>query len=493
MAPYAEFFDVTTNQSHIIDPAGEIFMLFSPEGRHLWTSKAYSTTFPVVDGDVYILNERTVEKLAQQTGQRQWPAPVSLCKEYTSSQVKQVSDVFSVVHGDSATELAVGMLITATGQCSVTIGSETHNLTSVKPDDPKFSTPYIIYFNKGSGQAMRLERFQPLEADLIRSALKDGNTTTFLGMVTSNKGASTQRIVQYDGAGSIRWTATLNTPHPHNFLWSQSFVDDDNDHVLFISDPTEHMEINAEVIKHKGLVFGGLDLKTGTVAWKKLIPYSGIITSTFIQYMDSDLVLLGAIWDGQDDLDLGTVPLRRLRRPVQGMLGFFGVFDVLAQSFLFVQEVAPEMAYPGHHIGLFKLPDGTFQITTCPAFWDEAPQRLVDNDNAVNLPKPDTDSLVLVRYHYRPCHGSSGTSQRHGPPGRVIERIGHVLVVLLSVVLVGGVFFSGCLLLKRKGISLPALGMPNLFGNGRGYGFLSNREEEDEDPFHDIDYENDPL
>lgn len=28
---------------------------------------------------------------------------------------------------------------------------------------------------------------------------------------------------------------------------------------------------------------------------------------------------------------------------------------------------------------------------------------------------------------------------------------------------------------------------------GRGYGFLSNREEEDEDPFHDIDYENDPL
>lgn len=95
-------------------------------------------------------------------------------------------------------------------------------------------------------------------------------------------------------------------------------------------------------------------------------PPPGIITSTFIQYMDEDLVLLGraglrardteggspalaagAIWDGQDDLDLGAVRLRRLPRPVQGMLGFFGVFDVVAQTFLFVQEVAPEVCRGG--------------------------------------------------------------------------------------------------------------------------------------------------
>lgn len=53
-----------------------------------------------------------------------------------------------------------------------------------------------------------------------------------------------------------------------------------------------------------------------------------------------------------------------------------------------------------------------------------------------------------------------------GPPGRAVRRIGHALVVLLSVVLVGVLLFGGCVLLKRQGVSLPALGVPNLFGTG---------------------------
>lgn len=39
-------------------------------------------------------------------------------------------------------------------------------------------------------------------------------------------------------------------------------------------------QINEELVKHKGLVFGGLDLKTGKVAWKKLVYYSGVLSPT---------------------------------------------------------------------------------------------------------------------------------------------------------------------------------------------------------------------
>lgn len=41
---------------------------------------------------------------------------------------------------------------------------------------------------------------------------------------------------------------------------------------------------------------------------------------------------------------------------------------------------------------------------------------LSDNEHAVSLPKPDTDSVVLVRYIYMPCHGTSGSSDRVPPP-----------------------------------------------------------------------------
>lgn len=44
------------------------------------------------------------------------------------------------------------MLITGSGQCTVTIGSTTHNLTSTQPGNTPYGTPYIVYFNKGSGQ-----------------------------------------------------------------------------------------------------------------------------------------------------------------------------------------------------------------------------------------------------------------------------------------------------------------------------------------------------
>lgn len=66
---------------------------------------------------MFILNERRVQKLAQQTGTLQWS--VDLCKEYTSSSVKQVSDVFSVDHGDSNTELAVGVHIASSCICAL--------------------------------------------------------------------------------------------------------------------------------------------------------------------------------------------------------------------------------------------------------------------------------------------------------------------------------------------------------------------------------------
>ncbi len=105
-----------------------------------------------------------------------------------------------------------------------------------------------------------------------------------------------------------------------------------------------NQQINTETIKHRGLVFGGINLATGAVAWKKLVSYTGmstltpmaslvqlvrrknflfarlpslpndipagIITSTFIQYMDKDLVIIGAIWDGEDDLNLNQLPSR---------------------------------------------------------------------------------------------------------------------------------------------------------------------------------------
>jgi outer membrane protein assembly factor BamB len=492
MAPYAEFTDAFTNKTYRSDATSEVFMFLSPEGRPLWTAKAYGTTFPVVDEDVFILNERHIEKLAKETGEKLWT--VALCGAYTSSQVKQVSDVFGVLHADSPTELAVGLLMTATGQCTITIGSESHNLTSAQPTDLTLSTPFIVYFNKGTGQAMRFERFDPLDADLVRTALRKDNATTFLGMVTANKAATSQRIAQYSADGRQRWNVSLRTPHPHNFLWSQSFADDENDHVLFITDPTTTVEINANPVKHKGLIFGGIDLKDGSILWKKTIPYAGVITSTLIQFMDEGLVLFGAIWDGEDDLDLGGVTLRKLRRPVQGMLGFLAIYDVDAQRVLFVQEVAPEMAYPGHHVGISKLPNGEFQIASCPAFWDEAPQRLVDNDHSVSIPRPDTDSVVLIRYRYLPCRGASGTSQGTGRRGQAARRIAHVLLVLVVVVFVVGVLGVLAMLLSKRGVGLPSFGFPNLFGRGgRGYGFLSTREEEDDDPFHDIDYENDPL
>ena len=153
--------------------------------------------------------------------------------------------------------------------------------------------------------------------------------------------------------------------------------------------------------------------------------------------------------------------------------------------------------YPGHHVGFFKLPDGTFEIVACPAFWDAAPRRLVDNEHSVELPRPETDSVVLVRYLYSAC-GSGATSRPHGRHHGARAASGKVatfMIVVLSVAFVLTLGAGGVLILKKQGYSLPDLGIPNLFGKGRGSYFLAatGDDDEDDDPLGDIDYGNDPL
>jgi len=44
--------------------------------------------------------------------------------------------------------------------------------------------------------------------------------------------------------------------------------------------PPPARQINANPVKHKGLIFGGIDLKDGSILWKKTIPYAGAVPFT---------------------------------------------------------------------------------------------------------------------------------------------------------------------------------------------------------------------
>ena len=125
-----------------------------------------------------------------------WPRVclLSLFSLATLCSCPQVSDIFPVVHGDSDKVLAVGLLMTGRGWCQITVGGKVHNFTSDHPYDTDFSTPYIVYVLKSDGQALNYTKFAEVEADLVRSALRNGDTVTFLGMVMNSYDATVQHI-----------------------------------------------------------------------------------------------------------------------------------------------------------------------------------------------------------------------------------------------------------------------------------------------------------
>ena len=84
----AKFWDNVANQSFIVDARKEIFLFFGSDGSHKWTAEAYSSTFPVVEDDVYILNEQEITKLGKADGETVWVS--QFCTEYRSSGVKKV-------------------------------------------------------------------------------------------------------------------------------------------------------------------------------------------------------------------------------------------------------------------------------------------------------------------------------------------------------------------------------------------------------------------
>ena len=119
-------------------------------------------------------------------------------------------------------------------------------------------------------------------------------------------------------------------------------------------------------------------------------------------------MLLGALWDMRHDLALGSLRIPRLRRPVQGTAGLLAVYDAGARDFVAAHEVASELAYPGHNVGVAGAAGPGYRVMACPVFADDgAAQRPLDGAHSVTLPHPHADSVVLVRYAYRNCRAAA--------------------------------------------------------------------------------------
>uniref|UniRef100_A0A7S1JAN4 ER membrane protein complex subunit 1 n=1 Tax=Eutreptiella gymnastica TaxID=73025 RepID=A0A7S1JAN4_9EUGL len=459
MSVNAKYYNKYTNETIVAGQENEVFVYFDKDGAYRWSfTGAYSTAFPLMEGDVYLLREEELLRLSSADGTVVWRTKI--CQNFRRSLNKITGDAFFAKMdsvGISPT-MVIGVALANIGRCDLQLGDNT-NLTSLNSSGP--NTPYMLFVDRQTGKLLRYESYAPVEIDILRHGLVSEQGLILAGMQLSAEDEEIVAAAKYKADRSLLWTVNIVTPSRHigslfgekrqypSLLWFQVYADFLNDHVLFISDP-QAVAVSknfsngdpgpAEVGRmtdrsSPGVLFGGLNKHTGRIDWQQSIEYAGILISTLITYIDSNMVVIGGIWDGAAELRFGEATLAQITRPVQGMLGFLAFFDIAKQTYWYVQEVAPEVVYPGHDVGFFSLAeylkpamkeelgnmakqgenDAVYQIVSAPAFWDESPRRRVDNLNWVSVPaEHDGDTIVLLRYSYQLCTDKLRTSQVDG-------------------------------------------------------------------------------